>query len=196
MADLFPMLLAALALMGSPGPATMSCTAMGAAYGWRRALPYVAGIMAGTGTVTLMIAAGITGLLLAIPGARIVLVAGGTAYILYLAWKIATAPPLERSTDHVQAPGFFAAWLFGIANPKAYAAVGSVYAGFTLVPDNLPLDSVAKIGVLFAVNAFVNPTWMMVGSGLSRYFQSPRASRILNWVFASLLIVSVVFAFL
>ena len=46
--DLALLWLAAFPLMGSPGPATLSLAAMGAAYGGRRSLSYLAGINAMT----------------------------------------------------------------------------------------------------------------------------------------------------
>ena len=41
--DLILLWLAAFPLMGSPGPATMSLAAIGAAFGWRRGLCYLSG---------------------------------------------------------------------------------------------------------------------------------------------------------
>lgn len=56
--------LAAFPLMGSPGPATLSLAGIGTAYGFRPGLPYLAGIVAGTTGVLLMIATGVTALML------------------------------------------------------------------------------------------------------------------------------------
>jgi len=47
-AQLLTLILAALVVMGSPGPSTMSVTAVGAAFGFRRALAYLAGLVLGT----------------------------------------------------------------------------------------------------------------------------------------------------
>ena len=60
--------------MGSPGPATISLTAAGSAYGLRRSLGYLAGIVVGTTLVLLAVATGITAALLAVPGLRPVLI--------------------------------------------------------------------------------------------------------------------------
>jgi hypothetical protein len=40
-AALAPLLLMALAIMGTPGPATISLTAVGSSFGLRRSLPYL-----------------------------------------------------------------------------------------------------------------------------------------------------------
>ncbi len=70
-----PLLVTALAIMGSPGPATISLTASGAAFGVRRSARYLAGIVAGTAVVLLAVAAGVTGALLATPALRPALIA-------------------------------------------------------------------------------------------------------------------------
>jgi threonine/homoserine/homoserine lactone efflux protein len=62
MDGLIALFTAALALMGSPGPATLSSAAAGAAYRLR-AVPYVLGISLGTITVMVLVAAGVTGLI-------------------------------------------------------------------------------------------------------------------------------------
>src|SRR5258707_1178537 len=97
-------LLAAVALAGSPGPATLSLTATGAAFGARRGVAYLAGIVVGMVAVMAIVASGLVGLLLAVPGATPVVTALAAAYFLYLAWRIATAPPLAADAALRRAP--------------------------------------------------------------------------------------------
>jgi threonine/homoserine/homoserine lactone efflux protein len=65
--NLAALLLAALALMGSPGPATLCTAAAGAAYGVRRGIIFASGIMLGTASVLMIVASGVTGALLVVP---------------------------------------------------------------------------------------------------------------------------------
>ena len=62
-------LLAGVALAGSPGPATLSLAATGAAFGARRGIAYLAGIVIGMVAVMAVMASGLVGILLAVPGA-------------------------------------------------------------------------------------------------------------------------------
>src|SRR5258708_28281937 len=87
------LLVTSLAVMGSPGPATISLTAAGSAFGVRRCAPYLAGVITGTAAVLAAVAAGITAALLAVPAPRAVLTVIALAYILSPAYHIATAPP-------------------------------------------------------------------------------------------------------
>ena len=190
------LLLAALPLMGSPGPATLSVAALGSTYGLRASLGYYAGIVAGTATVLLVIASGVAGLLLALPGAAPVVAFLASAYIVYLAWKIAAAPPLTTTGQAGKPPAFAGGYLLAIANPKAYAAIGAVYSGHVLVETNIGADTAAKLALLFAVIVAVNGAWLVFGAAFARYLAAPRLARAINVGFALLLVASVAAALL
>ena len=104
--DLLLLWLAALPLMGSPGPATLSLAALGSAYGVSASLKYLAGIIAGTTTVLLVVASGVSGVIRAAPGMLPVVAAVAAVYIAYLAWRIATAAPPAKRAERRRAPSF------------------------------------------------------------------------------------------
>lgn len=183
--------LAAFALMGSPGPATLSLAALGTAFGFRRGLPYLAGIILGTTGVLLLIAMGITALILAQPLLVNVLTLLAAGYILYLAWKIATAPIGVSARQANEAPALWPGFILAIANPKAFTAIGAVYAGQTLFADNLMMDTMAKIAALTVVIIIVNTAWLGFGFVFSRILSHPAIGRIANIAFAFMLVASV-----
>lgn len=183
--------LAALPLMGSPGPATMSLAAIGAAFGARAGLPWLAGIVAGTFGVLLLIATGVTGLILAKPVLVTLITVLAAAYILYLAYRIATAPVIAKESGEAKTPSFSGGFVLAIANPKAFAAIGAVYSGNSLIPDALLPDAIAKIAALAVVIVAVNATWLVFGSILSSILKDPKTGRIANIAFAVMLIASV-----
>ncbi|TNE40466.1 MAG: LysE family translocator [Alphaproteobacteria bacterium] len=196
MGDLILLWAAALPLMGSPGPATLSLAAIGASFGARAGLPYLAGIILGTTGALLLIAAGVTGLILASPAAVTLISLLAAAYILYLAYKIATAPVLGEPQGTARPPAFFSGLLLAIANPKAYVAIGAVYAGYRIYPHDLGQDTLAKVAALTLVIILVNSIWLLFGALLARYLRDPRIGRIVNIVFALLLVISVAFSVL
>ena len=192
--DLVLLWLAALPLMGSPGPATLSCAAIGAAFGARAGLPYLAGIVAGTSAVLLMIATGVTGLVLAEPALVTAITILAAAYILYLAFRIATAPVLGQGPTDARSPSFPAGFVLAIANPKAFAAIGAVYSGHQLIPGDLLLDAGGKIAALVLVILLVNTAWLVFGASFSLVLKHPIAGRIANFLFAIMLVASVALA--
>ncbi|NEI68147.1 LysE family transporter [Rhizobium lusitanum] len=192
--SILTLLLTSLVIMGSPGPSTVSATAMGAAYGFRRSLGYVSGLIIGTVAVLLAVAAGVVAILLSIPHGALVLTIVSAVYILYLAFRIATAPPLSRRDDQVAAPAFSGGFLLAVANPKAYLAIAAVFAGVSLFQDRRLLDAALKIALLTAMIVAIHMLWLLVGASLSRFLQNPRISRIVNVSLAILLIVATVVA--
>jgi threonine/homoserine/homoserine lactone efflux protein len=188
------LLLAAFPLMGSPGPATLSLAATASVFGIGRSLWYLTGIILGTSAVLLMIATGITGILFAVPGVLPVLSVAALCYILYLAYRIATAPILTQDAAAETAPSAIGGLLLAIANPKAFAAIGAVYASVVIVPGQPGLDASLKVAALFGVIVIVNSSWLALGAVLARLLRHPRSGRAINIFFAALLVLSVVMA--
>ena len=100
------LLLTSAVIMGSPGPSTISATAVGAAFGARRSLKYVSGLILGTMAVLLAVAMGVAALVQSMPHGARALGVLSAAYILFLAFKIATAPPLETRSERAGDPAF------------------------------------------------------------------------------------------
>jgi len=187
-------ILAGLALAGSPGPATLSLAATGAAFGSRRGLAYMLGIDFGMVLVMAITASGVTGVLLAVPGATPVVALFAALYFVYLAWRIATAPPLTEEAGERRRPSFTAGMLLSLINPKGYAAMAALFSGFALIKAEHALDAALKLLVLLAVIAAVNAAWLSSGAALTRFFRDPRTNRAINVGFAILLIASVALA--
>jgi len=194
--DLAGFIVAGFALTGSPGPATLSLAATAAAFGIRNGVVLAAGCIAGVFVVMLVTASGLAGLVLAQPVLGPVIRGLAGAYMLYLAWRIATAPPLVAAAGSGRAPSFFAGTLLGVGNPKAYAAMAALFSGFTLSSDGTATDLALKCAILVAVMAVVDLAWLASGSVLTRMFRDPAKNRVLNIAFALLLIASLGVAFI
>lgn len=186
--------LAGFALAGSPGPATLSLAATGAAFGARRGLGYMTGIIVGMVVVMGIVATGVAGVLLALPGAAPVVAAMAAAYFVYLAFRIATAPPLSERTGRHRRPSFAGGIFLSLVNPKGYAAMAALFSGFVLVREHLGLDAAVKVIVLVTIITAVNTAWLFAGAALTRFFRDPRTNRAINVTFAVLLVASVAFA--
>jgi threonine/homoserine/homoserine lactone efflux protein len=196
--QLFGFVLAGVALAGSPGPSNLSLAASGAAFGARRSVAYMVGIILGMVGVMLITASGAIGVVMAVPGAAPVVTALAGAYFAYLAWCIATAPPLTASTADQRPPSFAAGITLSLVNPKGYAAMAALFSGFVLVQEGgsgrVVVEAALKIAVLVAIITAVNLVWLYAGAALTRWFHEPRTNRVINVSFAILLVASVVLA--
>ena len=182
-----PLLVASAAIMGSPGPATISLTAAGSAYGARRSFTYLVGIILGTTIVLVAVAVGITATLLALPALKAVLIVISAAYILWLAYHIATAPPLAAQRVTTGAPSLIAGTLLGVANPKAWVAIAAVFASVHLAETAIA-DAAAKIALLTVMIILICTTWLTVGASLARLLRDPQRGRLINTTLAVALV--------
>ncbi|WP_394827843.1 LysE family translocator [Pendulispora albinea] len=191
---LVALMFASAALMGSPGPSTVSLTAVGASFGVRRSLPYAGGLIAGTTAVLLMVAIGVVAVVTSIPYAPRVLGGLSAAYIFYLAYSIAKAPPLEAQTARTSAPSLAGGFLLAVANPKAYLAIAAVFAGTTVAPGHPALDAIVKMAFLTGMIVLIHMGWLLLGASLSRWLRHPVSSRIINLSLAAVLVGTTVLA--
>ena len=139
-------------------------------------------------------ASGLVGLLLAVPGATPVVTVAAAIYFVWLAWRIATAPPLTAEGGERKPPSFLGGLRAVAGQPKGYAAMAALFSGFVLLRERLALDAGVKIALLTAVIVAVNVLWLLAGAMMTRFFRDPRTNRIVNVAFAVLLLASVVLA--
>jgi threonine/homoserine/homoserine lactone efflux protein len=175
-------------VMGSPGPSTMSVMAVAASFGVRRSLGYVSGLVLGTSAVLAAIATGVVAMLVSMPGLAPLLTFASAAYIFYLAFRIATAPPITQQDRDAPAPSFAGGFLLGIANPKAYFAIAAVFTGSTLAEQSRAVDSLLKAAVLAIMIVIIHSGWLLAAASLAGFLRDPLRSRLANAVFALILI--------
>src|SRR5262249_44125041 len=109
------LVLTSLAIMGSPGPVTVSLTAAGATFGARRSVGYLVGVVLGTSVVLAAVATGLTALLLSVPAVRPALLGASGGYLLWLAYRIATAHPGPEGSPPARPPSLAGGALLGVA---------------------------------------------------------------------------------
>ena len=85
-------LVAATALLGSPGPAIAALLAVGRVAGWPGGMRFYFGLQIGLASAALLTALGLFSLVSAYPTMLRAMSLVATAYLLFLAWKIASAP--------------------------------------------------------------------------------------------------------
>lgn len=185
LSTLFPLMLFAVTMTGTPGPNNVMLTANGALHGYRRTLPAILGILAGGMTLFTLLALGLGGLFQHYPSLQAVLRVVAAVYLLYLGWKIATAPPpaLGTAGENKAAPwSFWQAAAFQFANPKVWAM------GITLMASFLPRDGwliVNAIGLALIMEAIAFPCisfWAGFGTVMARWLHTDRDWRLFNAV--------------
>src|SRR5258708_15331302 len=108
----------------TPGPSNVMVTAAGANAGILRGLPCLFGVTTGMGLMMFLVPLGLGSLVLAHPLALRALNWAGAAFLLWLAWKIAT-PATPDSPPPADPVGYVAAAAFQWATPKTWLGAPS-----------------------------------------------------------------------
>ncbi|KPW32731.1 Amino acid transporter LysE [Pseudomonas amygdali pv. mellea] len=174
----------------TPGPNNMMLLASGVNFGFSRTLPHMLGISIGFFVLVLAVGFGLGSVFKAWPLLYTILRYVGAAYLLYLAWKIATSGPASDNVDSQGKPlSFMSAALFQWVNPKAWImAIGAIS---TYTPMQGYFYNVVVISAVFAlINLPSVGIWAGFGSLLRTVLRDPLGLRIFNGVMAVLLVAS------
>ncbi|MBV4368309.1 LysE family translocator [Erwinia phyllosphaerae] len=166
----------------TPGPNNMLLTASGANFGFLRSLWLLFGIMIGMQVMLLMVAFGIGGLILLYPSLHLLLKVAGSLYLLWLAWKIATAKyeKLEIGDGPAAPMPFWQGGLLQLINPKAWLMALGAVASFSLAGEAYRYSVVAISFAMALVNLVSGLIWLGFGSLIGRILRSRRAWTIFN----------------
>lgn len=172
-------------LIITPGPGVLSAAGVGAAYGMKSGLRYVLGLFIGNNLVILAVVTGLAALVLANPIVRTVLFALSTAYLLYLALRIALAGSNIAFAPAKTEPGVMAGILLQPINPKAYAVNTALFSGFAILPDALVAEVIWKLLIVNAIWVPIHILWVWFGVRLKALNLAPGRQRLINYAMAA-----------
>ncbi|CUJ95520.1 Cysteine/O-acetylserine efflux protein [Ruegeria denitrificans] len=183
-------LIFAASQVGTPGPANMVLLGTGARYGFRAALPFVAGVVLGKQLIIWPVGFGVLHLADQAPEVFTVLKYASAVYICWLAWKIANLR-LSRQDSHGDVPGFWSGLVVHPLNPKAWAMIIAGFTGFVAV-GTPSFEATATIAAcLLVCQAFLHPIWTFAGDRIAHAVEGRPAEKYLMWTLASITVASV-----
>ena len=169
--------------VASPGPAIAAIVARSLTTGFARTLPFVAGIVIGDLVWFVFTALGLAVVMQAFHGLFVAIKYAGCAYLLYLAWKLWTAPVGAATPAHVRGEGLrlvLGGLALTLGNPKVMIFFLSI---LPLVVDIGGLDAlaIAEVAVvLVAVIGSVLTLYAFAAHRARALITSPAAARTVN----------------
>ena len=191
----------------TPGPNNVMLATAGAVAGLRASVPHILGISVGVTVQITLIGLGVGSLFATHPWLADILRVVSVAYLLWLAWSLATAQPPEsegmptqgtvrRQSDAEPAAAarqgrplsFLGAALFQWVNPKAWMMALTVCAAFLPAGE----DRMAALASVAAVTMLVNlpciTVWAGAGVALRRWLTAPARWCAFNLTMAAALV--------
>ena len=175
----------------TPGPNNMMLLASGVNFGIQRTIPHMLGIAAGFTAMLLVVGLGLGAIVTAVPAVLVVLKVASAAYMLWLAWRLATSGSFGTGAGPARPMTFVEAAGFQWINPKAWAMALTATSVYTQ-PDAFYLSVVIVALVFGAINLPSVGVWAAFGVGLRGFLAVPARLRAFNVAMAVLLALSVV----
>jgi threonine/homoserine/homoserine lactone efflux protein len=196
MNDMLPALIAFAAAMSfTPGPNNALVTVSGASFGFRRSLPLLLGITLGFALMVAIVGLGAARLFQALPALHQALKVGGSAYLLWLAWRIARAGRADAAGGSARPLSLVKGAALTWINPKGWVMTAGALSAFTTAGGDV-VAQVALITAVLAVACLAGiATWCWFGVAIGGLLTSDRALAAFNWSMAGLLALSVAAAF-
>jgi threonine/homoserine/homoserine lactone efflux protein len=183
--------IAVFLLIITPGPGVLSLAGVGAAFGWRQGIQYLAGLFIGTNIVCLAVISGLAAIVLADPIVRTILLAVSAAYLAYLAFRIAFAGA-KIAFISMSTPGLMAGLTLQFINPKAYAVNTTLFSGFAFYPESLFIETGLKLLIANVIWLLLHCLWLYAGVKINRLELAPRTQRAINFGMAACLLAVVI----
>ena len=188
--ELTALLLLSAATSFTPGPNTILSTALAANLGLRSALRFVLAVPVGWGMLLGLCMAGVGNLVLAWPMLRFVILAGGAAYLVWLAWRLSgTRELLQADTQRLQI-GFWQGVGLQFLNTKAWMLALSLVAGWIAGKEDAMARSMMLLPIMMAFGFFSNLTYALVGSLLRDWLGQGQRLLIFNRCMAAALLLT------
>jgi threonine/homoserine/homoserine lactone efflux protein len=187
------LILFTISTCGTPGPNNYMIMSSGMTYGIGRSIPHVVGINTGFPLMVIAVGLGLCSVLRDTPVIYDILRPLGAVYLLYLAYRTATAAiDIDDDPRHPTRPlTMIQAALFQVLNPKAWVMIiGALVTYGTATGPRVP--QVLTIALIFFV--FGTPctaAWLWIGSSLKRLLGKRSYFRTFNVGMAILLVISI-----
>ena len=183
--------LALFALVSSltPGPNNLMLMASGANFGFRLTIPHMLGVSLGFTLMVLLVGLGLAQLFQLYPASYTVLKIVSVFYLLFLAWKIATAGKPDENIGISGRPfTFIQAALFQWVNPKAWTMA---LTALSVYSPSQNINSVALVAMVFgAINLPCVSCWTLLGQQIQGLLSSPKRLAAFNVSMALILVLS------
>jgi threonine/homoserine/homoserine lactone efflux protein len=168
-------------LVLSPGPNNLMMTTHCAQFGYQRTLPSLAGVSAGVTMLFLAVSLGLGYVLTRYTEVHLLLKVTGSAYILYLSYRLFTSNAQGNANNVLDRPITFGqAALLQILNPKIWLLACTATSAFLPFTGNMYHDAAFLSLTLGAIFFPCNSIWAVFGLVLRRFLSGKKSWRIFN----------------
>lgn len=173
----------------TPGPNNLMLMASGVNFGFARTIPHMSGVGFGFLFMLVLVGLGLVQVFDLFPVSYQAMKVLSVVYLVYLAWKIATAAgPSQQAGEAGKPFTFIQAALFQWVNPKAWAVAVTT---ITVYSPTRSLAAILSVCLVYAVvTMFAVVVWTLAGQQLRSLLNNKLKLRVFNGLMAVLLVAS------
>ncbi|PPR46647.1 MAG: Cysteine/O-acetylserine efflux protein [Alphaproteobacteria bacterium MarineAlpha5_Bin9] len=175
-------------MYATPGPNNSILTTSGIKFGFRRTIPNILGIPSGHGLQLGFVCFGLGSLFDQFPIILDIMKYIGSAYLLYLAWKMFGTLQVSESKQESRPLKYYEAILFQFVNPKAWVICITAVSLFFPEKENIILAIVFMVLMSTLINLPSISIWAFGGSIIRNYLKNENVKKITELFLAILLI--------
>jgi threonine/homoserine/homoserine lactone efflux protein len=176
----------------TPGPNNILVASSGVNFGFRATVPHILGITFGFPVMLLIVGLGLAKVFTAVPMVHAVFKYVSIMYLMYLAWRTATAAAVGTTPGTAKPLIFIQAAAFQWVNGKAWIIAVSAVTTYTVVNSTLPLQISALAAMDIGITLVSVSCWTLFGHFLREYLHTESRRRRFNYTMAALLLISIV----
>lgn len=180
-----------LSTSGTPGPNNIMLLSSGVNFGVKKSLPHIFGINLGFPIMVIAVGLGLAAMFQQLPMLYTLMKFIGIAYLLYLAFKIATTPVTAKAKEQASPISFIQAAAFQWVNPKAWIMAISAIVAFSTTQESSIFEVAAIAAAYMIFGLPCSFAWLFAGAGLKGVLENPIFLTWFNRLMALLLVLSI-----
>ncbi len=189
------LLLFAVSMVATPGPANMILLNAGSQFGFKKAIPFVFGIILSKQLIIWPIGFGILTFFEIFPNFVNFIKFLSCTYIIWLAWKLSNFK-INDNKELEKPPSFFHGLPVHPTNPKAWAMVSVGFSNYTNPNESLLISTLILATIFIIIQFIFHNLWCFFGVQLKKIFQNTKYEIWLMRFLSLLMLGSLVLLFL
>ena len=189
------LLLFAVSMVATPGPANMILLNAGSQFGFKKAIPFVFGIILSKQLIIWPIGFGILTFFELFPNFVYFIKFLSCTYIIWLAWKLSNFK-IKNNKELEKPPSFFHGLPVHPTNPKAWAMVSVGFSNYTNPNESLLISTLILATIFIIIQFIFHNLWCFFGVQLKKIFQNTKYEIWLMRFLSLLMLGSLVLLFL
>ena len=175
----------------TPGPNNVVASYSGCNFGITKTIPHILGVTLGFTSLVLFLTIGLINVFKLFPIIQIVIKYLGTLFLIYLAYKIASATASEE-TKKENPVKFIETFLFQYLNPKGVMVGIIVVSNYVELGENYINYATQVVLLAFMFSLTSITLWTFIGKFMRKFATNDKYIKYFNYVMSVLLLLSII----